>query len=179
MASPAQFLSLQQFEQTYGDEKPYYEYWFGEAIQKPMPTSLHGTAQLVLGMLLFSRGWKAASEVKLKLSPFANPIPDLVADPKAIESPFPTKPLALCIEILSPSDEPRNLFQKCAHYLDWGVETAWIIDPENRKAYLMTRSTPQPAQLFVSDSLTAESGPESKIVIPLRELFEQIDKLSS
>jgi Uma2 family endonuclease len=165
MASPAQFLSLQQFEQTYGDEKPYYEYWFGEAIQKPMPTSLHGTAQLVLGMLLFSRGWKAASEVKLKLSPFANPIP--------------TKPLALCIEILSPSDEPRNLFQKCAHYLDWGVETAWIIDPENRKAYLMTRSTPQPAQLFVSDSLTAESGPESKIVIPLRELFEQIDKLSS
>jgi len=43
----------------------------------------------------------------------------------------------------------------------------------------MTRSTPQPAQLFVSDSLTAESGPESKIVIPLRELFEQIDKLSS
>jgi len=76
-----------------------------------MPTSLHGTAQLVLGMLLFSRGWKAASEVKLKLSPFANPIPDLVADPKAIESPFPTKPLALCIEILSPSMSPATSFK--------------------------------------------------------------------
>jgi Uma2 family endonuclease len=179
MASPAQFLSLQQFEQTYGDEKPYYEYWFGEAIQKPMPTSLHGTAQIVLGMLLLSRGWKAASEVKLKLSPFANPIPDLIADPKAIESPFPTKPFALCIEILSPADDLRRLFQKCAHYLDWGIQTVWIIDTEQRQAYSMTLSNPQPAQLFLSDSLTAESGPESNIVLPLRELFEQLDKLSS
>jgi len=95
MASAAQFLSLQQFEQAYGDEKPYYEYWFGEAIQKSMPISLHGSTQILVGRLIFARGWKVASEVRLKLSPFANPIPDLVADPSPIESPFPTKPFAL------------------------------------------------------------------------------------
>jgi Uma2 family endonuclease len=175
MATPAQFLSLQQFEQTYGSEKPYYEYWFGEAVQKSMPISLHGIVQIVIGMLLFARGWKVASEVKLKLSPYANPVPDLVADPKPIESPFPTKPLALCIEILSPTDDLRRLFQKCAHYLDWGIQTVWIIDPEQRKAYCMTRTKPEPEQLFLSDSLTAEAG----LVLPLRELFEQIDKLSN
>ncbi len=140
-----------------------------------MPTSLHGSTQIVLGMLIFARGWKAASEVKLKLSPFANPIPDLVADPNPIESPFPTKPLALCIEILSPADDSRNVFQKCAHYLDWGIETAWIIDPEERKGYMMTRANPQPANLFAGDSLTAEPG----LSLPLHELFEQLDKLAS
>jgi Uma2 family endonuclease len=175
MASPAQFLSLQQFEQTYGHEKPYYEYWFGEAVQKSMPTSQHGTTQGLLFMLLTTRGWRASCEVKLKLSPYANPIPDLVADPKPIESPFPTKPFALCIEILSPTDDLRRLFQKCAHYLDWGIQTAWIIDPDQRKAYCMTRANPEPAQLFLSDSLSAEPG----LVLPMRELFEQLDKLSS
>ena len=39
----------------------------------------------------------------------------------------------------------------------------------------MTHADPQPAQLFASDSLTAEAG----LVLPLRELFEQLDKLSS
>ncbi len=67
MASAAQFLTLQQFEQTYGDEKPYYEYWFGEAIQKSMPTSLHGSTQILLGMLIFARGWKVASEVEVEV----------------------------------------------------------------------------------------------------------------
>jgi Uma2 family endonuclease len=174
MASPVQFLSFQQFQQTFGYEKPCYEYWFGEAIQKSMPTSLHGSTQILLGMLLFSRGWKAASEVRLRLSPYANPVPDLVADPKPIESPFPTKPFALCIEILAPSDDLRRLFQKCAHYLDWGIQTVWIIDPDQRKAYCMRHANPEPAQLFLSDSLTAESG----LVLPLREIFEQLDRLS-
>jgi len=48
MASAAKFLTLRQFEQTYEGEKPYYEYWFGEAIQKSVPTSLHGIAEGVL-----------------------------------------------------------------------------------------------------------------------------------
>ena len=175
MAAPAQFLSLQQFEQTYGNEKPYYEYWFGEAIQKSTPSSLHGIVQGILFMLLTARGWRASCEVKLKISPFANPIPDLIADPNPIESPYPTQPFALCIEILSPTDDLRRLFQKCAHYLDWGVGTVWIIDPYQRNAYCMTRTNPQLVQLFISDSLTAEFG----LALPMQELFQQLDKLSS
>jgi Uma2 family endonuclease len=174
MAAPGQFLTLEQFEQTYESEKPYYEYWFGEAVQKSVPTSLHGTTQLLLGMLLMERGWRAASEVKLKLSPYANPVPDLIADPKPLESPYPTGPFALCIEILSPSDDLARLFQKCAHYLDWGISTVWIVDPDQRKAYCMTRPEPKPKELFLSDSLTAESA----LTLPMRELFEQLDKLS-
>ena len=175
MASAAQFLPLDEFERLYEGEKPYYEYWFGEAIRKPMPTSLHGSVQILMGMLLMARGWKVASEVKLKLSPFANPVPDLIADPSPFESPYPIKPFALCIEILSPDDDLRRLFQKCAHYLDWGIRTAWIIDPDNRKAFAMTQSQTQPIELLLSDSLAAELG----LSLSLHELFEQVDKLSS
>ncbi len=67
------------------------------------------------------------------------------------------------------------MFQKCAHYLDWGVPTAWIVDPEQRKAYLMTRAVPQPVTLFASDALTAEPG----LVLALNELFAQLDKFAS
>ena len=175
MATAAQFLPLEQFEKLYAGEKPYYEYWFGEAIQKTMPNSLHGTIQGIVFMLVAARGWKVACEVKLKLSPFANPVPDLIADPSPIESPYPTKSFALCIEILSPDDDLRRLFQKCAHYLDWGIHTAWMIDPEKRKAYSMTLSQPQPAELFLADSLTADPA----LSLPMRELFEQVDKFSS
>lgn len=173
MASAAKFLTLQQFQQSYEGEKPYYEYWFGEAVQKSVPTSLRGTLQILLGMLLMQRGWKAGAEVKLKLSPYANPIPDVVADPGAIESPYPTKPFALCIEILSPGDDLPQLVQKCAHYLDWGIQTVWIIDPDQRRAYSMTRPEPQPKELSLSDSLCADPA----LTLPMRDLFEQLDKL--
>ncbi len=41
------FLTPQRFEQLYSDDcKPYFEYWFGEAIQKSVPTVLHVDKQL-------------------------------------------------------------------------------------------------------------------------------------
>jgi len=38
----------------------------------------------------------------------------------------------------------------------------------------MTRPEPQPKELFLSDSLTADPA----LTLPMRELFEQLDKLS-
>ncbi len=33
-------LSLQEFHARYDGEKPYFEYWDGEAVQQTMPTLL-------------------------------------------------------------------------------------------------------------------------------------------
>jgi Uma2 family endonuclease len=118
MAAAPGFLSLEQFERLYQDEKPHFEYWFGSVEQKATPTSLHGVLQIVLAMLLIKRGWKTASEVRLKISSVAHPVPDLIADRKRIQGPYPTEPLDLCIEILSPGDDLKKTFQKAAHYLD-------------------------------------------------------------
>ncbi len=174
MAAAHSFLSLEQFESLYQGEKPHFEYWFGEAIQKTMPTYLHGTFQWILAMLLARRGWKTSVEVCLKLSGLAHPIPDVVADGQRELSPYPTEPFDLCIEILSPSDDLRRVFSKAAHYLDWGIDSVWVINPEQRRAYSMSRLQPVPVEVDADGSLTA--GTSSKLSLPLSELFSEVDK---
>ena len=175
MAAAPDYLSLEQFERLYEGEKPRYEYWFGEAIQKSNPTSLHGLVQLVLGMLILRRGWRAGSEVRLKISNVAHPVPDIVASSTSMGSPYPEQPVDLCVELLSPGDTLRDVFRKAAHYLDWRIGVVWIIDPERRRVYAMSIENPQPIELADSDSLTAGSGSRA-IAIPVSELFGELDK---
>jgi Uma2 family endonuclease len=175
MAAAHSFLSLERFESLYRDQKPYFEYWFGKAIQKEASETLHGVFQGTLGMLLIQRGWKAATEVRLKISALANPVPDLIADAKRLQIPYPTEPFDLCIEILSPGDDPRKLFQKAAHYLDWQIGTVWIINPEERRAYSMWRQAPVPVEIDAEGELTAGSAHTLKL--PLNELFAEADKM--
>ena len=167
MSAAYSFLSLERFEALDREQKPHFEYRFGEAIQKAMPTSLHGVFQWILAMLLARRGWKAATEVRLKLSALAHPVSDVIADAKRIQFPYPTEPFDLCIEILSPGDELRKLFQKAAHYLDWGIGCVWILDPEQRKAYSMSGESPVPVEVDATGCLTA--GSEMAPSLPLCE----------
>jgi Uma2 family endonuclease len=169
MAAAPAFLSLTDFHAQYDGQKPAYEYWFGEAIQKSMPTGLHGTFQAILVYLFLRAGWKCASEVRLKLSRFAEPVPDLIANSGPIDSRYPTEPVALAIEILSPSDSLAAVVRKCAHYLDWRIGCAWIIDPERRIAYQMSIDRPEPAVIGLDGALTVEG-----LRIELRELFDLV-----
>ncbi len=176
MSAAHSFLTPERFEQLYSDDcKPYFEYWFGEAIQKSMPTLLHGVMQLVLGMLLMKRGWRASAEVRLKISKVAYPVPDIIASSGLLEGPYPTDGFELCVEILSPRDNVGKMFNKCAHYLDWGIGTVWIIDPKKRVAFSMSIENPQPIPVGMSGCLVAGSG-EREVIIPLSELFAETEK---
>ena len=126
-------LTLQEFERRYGAEKPYYEYWDGEALQKPMPTLLHSLLQLILINLLRGIGLIAAGEVRLKLSETRQPLPDVVAGSR-LEHPYPTKPFEVVIEILSPEDRMQRVLRKCRFYGDQGITHVYVFDPEDRTA---------------------------------------------
>jgi len=165
-------LTLEEFHRLYDGVKPNHEYWFGEARPKPTPTSLHGVVQFVLMLLLDRCGWKAASEVTLKLSPDAEPVPDVVASRSNIERPYPTRPFELCVEIRSPADRLQPIFEKSKYYLAWGIEKVWIIDPDARTAWVMTREHPEPVWIKPEESLIAEGG----AVISLPELFAEVDE---
>src|SRR5258708_6552642 len=117
MATTATQLTLEEFHRQYEGLKPYYEFWYGEAVAKPMPTTLHGAAQFVLMLLLRARGWKPSSEVRLKISEDFEPVPDIVASRTKLETPYPTRPVELCIEILSPEDRLSRMVEKTGHYL--------------------------------------------------------------
>ncbi len=170
------FLTPERFEELYSDDcKPYFEYWFGEAIQKSVPTLVHGVMQVTIAILLMRRGWRTATEVRLKIAKLAYPVPDIIAGRKSFQDPYPTEAFDLCIEILSRDDSLRRLFNKCAHYLEWGIGSVWIIDPKKHLAYSMSIEHPQPVPVTMSGCLTAGSG-DTEVIIPLSELFAEVDK---
>ena len=72
-------LSLEGFHARYDGEKPYFEYWDGEAVQKSMPTRSHALIQKILMQLLDAFGLESGAEITLKLDPAYEPIPDVIA----------------------------------------------------------------------------------------------------
>jgi Uma2 family endonuclease len=47
---------------------------------------------------------------------------------------FPQLVPDLAVEVLSPSDSPRQVLDKVGEYLQSGVHLVWVIDPEQRRA---------------------------------------------
>src|SRR5438105_4068914 len=94
-------LTIKEFERLYGGEAPTYEYWDGLAIQKPASTVLHSLLQFVLQVLLKQRGLAAAADVRIKVNPTKEPVPDVVAGHRP-RAPYPDKPMTIVIEVLSP-----------------------------------------------------------------------------
>ena len=58
-----------------------------------------------------------------------------------------------------------ELFAKCEDYLEWGVESTWIIDPESRRAWEYCKDN-LPTEIAANGSLTA-----GEISIPLADVF--------
>jgi Uma2 family endonuclease len=168
----AAHLSLEEFHRLYDGAKPAYEYWFGEAIQKPMATNLHSALQLVLAILLRARGWFAFPEATLKLVPDAAPVPDVIASREALPQLYATKPVGICIEILSPDDRLKKAMEKSKHYLAWGVQHVWIINPYSRTAWMMTSEHPDGIWVHPDGNLVA-----GNTEIPLSEIFAEVDKM--
>jgi Uma2 family endonuclease len=166
-------LSLEEFHRLYDGVKPNHEYWFGEAVPKPMATYLHGIFQGILLALLLRRGWRSATEVTLKISPDLELIPDVIATRRKVEGPYPTMPVEICIEILSPDDRLKEVIEKAKKYLDWGVEYIWIVNPVERTAWMVTREHPNGIWIHPDGKLTAGQDTE----ISLTELFAEVDKV--
>jgi len=115
------YLTLEEFDRLYSGEKPYHEYWDGQAIQKPMPTVLHSLQQWVLINLLREVGLVAGGEIRLKLSQTRQPLPDVIAGNR-LQHPYLTKPFAVAIEWLESGDWPSIPVQRIWDALDRELE---------------------------------------------------------
>ena len=146
-------------------DKPNCEYRDGALYPKPMPTTFHGLLELMLAVMLGKLGLQAAPEVTVRISPTKYLVPDVVAAP-VLESPYPTKPVLLCCEILSPEDRLGTMLAKCEEYHAWGVPYCWVIDPIKRTAWEY-HANAEPTRVTVS--LTAGTH-----AINLEELFAAI-----
>lgn len=139
-------LSPEAFHARYDGEKPYFEYWDGEAVQKSMPTRLHSRIQKILVARLDALGFDAGPEVTLKLDPAYEPIPDVIAVEGDIGDPYPTEPFEVVVEILSPVDPFSRVLQECRLYAKWGIRQIVVIDPKTRTIWSFENGALQPTE---------------------------------
>jgi Uma2 family endonuclease len=172
MAAQPLPLSIQEFHKLYDGAKPAYEFWFGKAVQKSMPTILHGIVQLVIAMMLERAGWNSSLEVRLKVSPDAEPVPDVIAVRGKFKGAYPTSAPELCIEILSPGDTLPKALEKAKRYISWGSQCVWIIDPEKRTAWMLSQErTLEPLWISPGGVLRIDDT-----TIGLEALFSEVDR---
>jgi Uma2 family endonuclease len=165
-------LSLEEFHRQFDGAKPAYDYWYGAAVQKSMPTVLHGIVQAIIMMLLDKAGWNTASEVRLKIVSNAEPVPDVIAVRGKFRGRYPTVAPELCIEIMSPRDVLAQALDKAKSYISWGTQCVWIIDPEKRTAWTLSREGgAEPT--WVSPAGTLRIG---ETAIDLPTLFAEVDR---
>jgi Uma2 family endonuclease len=130
-------LTIAEFERLYGSE-PGWEYWFGKAIRKPVPTWFHAVLQGILTELLYRGGYLSGSEVDLRARPDWRPRPD-VAGALKLEGPHPSK-LDVAIEILS-DDQENYIRSKCLHYAEVGIPRIFAVDPGKRTIQIWNDAT--------------------------------------
>ena len=104
----------------------------------------HSILQIALGAWFFNRRreWKIVvmSEQRTRVSEGRVRLPDvcLVVEDAPRERVTVTPPL-LAVEILSPEDRMSRVITRLDDFLKMGVANVWVLDPEERAAFVYTR----------------------------------------
>ena len=166
MTTVTQPLSLEEFRSRYRQQKPYFEYWFGEPIQKTMPTWLHAVLQVIMCEALRRAGYRSGSEVELRIDAQWEPVPDVVATLKPVKD-YPTEPVEIVVEILSPDDKLVQVIKKCHQYQRIGTERIFVLDPAEKLAWQWNSGS-----LEAISQLSLPNG----AVLVLDEIWRQLDE---
>ncbi|MGA8596943.1 MAG: Uma2 family endonuclease [Bryobacteraceae bacterium] len=162
MAAVAEKLSFLEFQAKYEHGDRSYEYWYGQAMPKGMPTWIHGLLQRIVMELLTEAGYISGSEVELRIIPEAHPKPDVIGTKGEVEDPYPTKAVDVVVEILSKDDSAPYVLEKCQAYRTWGFEYIYVVNPESRQVFRWTGTA-----LELSTTLTS---------IPATRIWERLDE---
>ena len=171
MSAITEKLTCQRFRDSYADRKPYFELIDGLPEQKALPTKLHSILQFVLAVMLKELGFKARPELTLAISDSWEPTPDVCGILGREEAPYPTRAVAVAIEILSPDDRLPRVTEKCRKYAEWGVADVLVFDPVARQAWCLRQPTGE--LIPVEDTYRFVSSP---VQLVLKEVFRRLDE---
>lgn len=157
-------ISLSEYERS--SFEPDREYVDGDLIERHVGNRKHGLTQGELFALLREKGRKqgvrAIPEFRIKVSESRYRIPDIavflgsdVPQDGAPDPPF------LCVEVLSPDDTFTQTQKRIMDFFEMGVQYVWVIDPESREAWVMTRSQ----VVAVRDGMLRTAAPEIEIAL--------------
>jgi Uma2 family endonuclease len=127
MSSPALVPVEEYLRYT---EKPNCEYRDGIVYPKPLSDKFHSTVQCALVILLDAQGAQPLPELTVQISPTKYLVPDVTVA-NDFPGPYPTEPVQLCCEILSPEDRLGAMLAKCEEYHSWASPTVGSSTPSN------------------------------------------------
>ena len=160
-------VSVEEYLRTNYD--PDCEYVDGQIVERNSGEKTHSRIQTELVFHLHSRAKEVGMEVlvaqRVRVSVARYRVPDVTVLLESVE-PIVTSPPFICIEVLSKDDTMQYMQEKIDDYLDFGVPYVWIINPRNKKAYVVTR-----AGMLEAASGTLETK-DPVISLPLSVLFE-------
>ena len=160
VTAPPLLMTFEQFEAEYGDDSRY-EYWFGRAVERSLPTIVHGLLQKIILNLLDRTGYTSASEVEMRVVSQAHPRPDVIAWKGKLGGTYPTKGLGVVVEILSENDRATNIRDHCQRYQEWGFEHIYLVEPFDRSVVEWRNG----AQILVPDILG----------VPVSRIWEELE----
>ena len=163
-------IPVEEYLRLTGD--PNAEYRDGEVSRKTMPTKLRALIQKILIRMLEAQnlsgeGLDVYPELTVRLSPTKFLVPDVTVTGD-FPGPYPTEPVLLCCEIMSPEDRIGALLAKCEEYHAWGVPRCWVIDPVRRSAWQYDR-TGEPVPTSSTGMLRT-----STFTVALADLFSSL-----
>jgi Uma2 family endonuclease len=167
MATSTQIPLAEYLRASY---RPDREYIDGEVAERNLGTWDHGRLQALLGGW-FGRhetdwGVMAAFGWRIQVSSTRVRIPDVTVVLAGPQTPVLQQAPLLIIEILSPDDTYSATVRKAQDYVQMGVHTIWIIDPETRTG-----------RMCLGDVWTAAARlevPGTEIYVELPALFEAL-----
>jgi Uma2 family endonuclease len=171
LRTASDYFTIDEFRVRFAEEKPYYEYWFGEAVQKSVPTWLHSLLQLIVCEFLTRAGYRAGPEIELRIDPDWQPKPDVVAA-LVVEHPYPTKPVDVVVEIISPEDRMNRMFEKRQQYARIGIRKIFVMDPQLHYAWEWNAETENLERVSTMLLLNGEH-------IGVAELWNELDHRSN
>ena len=173
-------MSLAEFE-ALPEEKPYLEYFSGRVVQKPVSKRFHGLAQglfierlRIHARMAGGRAWTEAGVYFEYLADTDFLVPDVAhwAPGKDQGTRLRSLPPTLAVEIRSPHQSRRSLFDKCRLMRANGVDVCWLVDPETQEAYVF-EGAKDGERLPAGSALTSSFLPGFELT--LADLWAELD----
>lgn len=151
----------------------------GKLIERNVPTLKHGKLQRFVTSALLSAATSQQLDAvqEVSINHWDKPKSDwmtpdvIVSEPggfREAQNGHVLPPIALAVEVLSPSQSVFNMQWKVKELLEWGVRQVWLVDPESSSVAVF--NAPGKSELFSDGNLKiADTG----IDVLLSDLFSE------
>ena len=153
--------------QTYHPDCDYVD---GNLEERNVGEISHSDAQSALNAYVRYRvpGFWSGVEVRVQVKADRYRVPDVtITRGGKPAGRMITLPPEVAVEVLSPEDRAAGVQERIDDYLAFGVACVWVINPENRRAWVHTSEGSREAKDGVL------RNPAGDVTVPLAAVFEE------